>query len=85
MASRLTGTRNETTLTRSDQRARNVESDFLVHESLCPRNQRLHHHEQREDLLEAISLDQKLDWELSSQETEELHRGSVVVVILVHS
>lgn len=36
-------------------------------------------------MLEAISLDQKLDREFGSQETEELHRGSVVVVVLVHS
>lgn len=36
-------------------------------------------------MLEAISLDQKLDREFGSQETEELHRGSVVIVVLVHS
>lgn len=36
-------------------------------------------------MLESISLDQKLDRELSSQETEELHSGSVVVIVLVHS
>jgi hypothetical protein len=83
--SRLTGSRNETTLARSDQRACDVKSNLARHESLRPRHQRPHHHEQRQNLLETVSLDQKLNRKFGSQKTQKLHRRSIVVIVLCHA
>lgn len=83
--SRLTCSWNESAFARSNERTRDVESNFARHESLRPRYQRPHHHEQRKNLLEAVSLDQKLNGKLGGQEAQKLHSRSIVVIVLCHS
>jgi hypothetical protein len=83
-ANKLTGSRNKTTLASSDQSARDIEASLVRHKSLGPGHQRPHHHEQRKNLLKAISLDKKLDRELRSQETQELDSCAVVIIVLIH-
>ena len=74
-------TGNETTLKGTDQSTSNIESSTSFHEGLESRNETPAYHERGQHGLESIALGEENNRELGEQETQDLDRRSVVVII----